>query len=80
MLEGSHMVQSDAPAAPILKLALQQHRSQLVISAGGGAGTRYIAINNSDGPFKNVNLRKALWAATDREALDRLRGAKPSPT
>jgi peptide/nickel transport system substrate-binding protein len=76
VLEGSDMVQSDAPAAPILKLALQQHRSQLVISAGGGAGTRYIAINNSDGPFKNVNLRKALWAATDREALDKLRGGK----
>lgn len=76
VLEGSRMVQSDAPAAPIVKLAVQQHPSQLVISAGGGAGDRYIAINNSYGPFKNVNLRKALWAATDREALDRLRGGK----
>jgi peptide/nickel transport system substrate-binding protein len=76
VLEGSGMVQSDSPAAPILKLALQQHRSQLVISAGGGAGDRYIAVNNSYGPFKNVNLRKALWAATDREALDKLRGGK----
>lgn len=76
VLEGSDMVQSDAPAAPIVKLAVQQHPSQLVISAGGGAGDRYIAVNNSDGPFKNVNLRKALWAATDREALDRLRGGK----
>ncbi|HEV2975858.1 MAG TPA: ABC transporter substrate-binding protein [Solirubrobacteraceae bacterium] len=76
VLEGSDMVQSDAPAAPIVKLAVQQHPSQLVISAGGGAGDRYIAINNSYGPFKNVNLRKALWAATDREALDRLRGGK----
>jgi peptide/nickel transport system substrate-binding protein len=76
VLEGSHMVQTDAPAAPILKLALQQHRSQLEISAGGGAGDRYVAVNNSSGPFKNVNLRKALWAATDREALNRLRGGK----
>ena len=76
VLEGSGMVQSDAPAAPIVKLAVQQHPSQLVISSGGGAGDRYIAINNSDGPFKNVNLRKALWAATDREALNRLRGGK----
>ncbi len=76
VLEGSAMVQSDAPAAPIVKLAVQQFPSQLVISAGGGAGDRYIAINNSSGPFKNVNLRKALWAATDREALDRLRGGK----
>lgn len=76
VLEGSGMVQSDAPAAPIVKLAVQQHPSQLTISAGGGAGDRYIAINNSDGPFKNVNLRKAFWAATDREELDRLRGGK----
>jgi peptide/nickel transport system substrate-binding protein len=76
VLAGSHMVQSDAPAAPVLKLAFQQHRSQLEISAGGGAGDRYIAVNNSHGPFKNVNLRKALWAATNREALNRLRGGK----
>jgi peptide/nickel transport system substrate-binding protein len=76
VLEGSDMVQSDTPAAPILKLAVQQHPSQLTISAGGGAGDRYIAINNSYGPFKNVDLRKALWAATDREALNRLRGGK----
>jgi peptide/nickel transport system substrate-binding protein len=76
VLEGSHLVQSDSPAAPVLKLAFQQHRSQLQISAGGGAGDRYIALNNSDGPFKNVNLRKAVWAAMDREALNRLRGGK----
>jgi peptide/nickel transport system substrate-binding protein len=76
VLEGSHMVQTDSPAAQILKLAVQQHRGQLAISAGGGAGDRYVAVNNSYGPFKNVNLRKALWAATDREALDRLRGGK----
>jgi peptide/nickel transport system substrate-binding protein len=76
VLAGSHMLQSDAPAAPVLKLAFQQHRSQLEISAGGGAGDRYVAINNSYGPFKNVNLRKALWAATNREALNRLRGGK----
>jgi peptide/nickel transport system substrate-binding protein len=76
VLAGSHMLQTDAPAAPVLKLAFQQHRSQLQISAGGGAGDRYIALNNSNGPFKNVNLRKAVWAATNREALNRLRGGK----
>ena len=74
VLEGSHMVQTDTPASPILKLAFQQHRSQLQISPG--SGDRYVAINNSDGPFRNVNLRRALWAATDREALDKLRGGK----
>jgi peptide/nickel transport system substrate-binding protein len=78
VLEGSHMLQTDAPVAPVLKLAVQQYRSQLQISAGGGAGDRYIAVNNSNGPFKNVNLRRALWAATNREALDKLRGGKVS--
>jgi peptide/nickel transport system substrate-binding protein len=74
VLEGSGKVQTDTPAAPIVKLAFQQHKSQLQISPG--SGDRYVAINNSDGPFKNVNLRRALWAATDREALNRLRGGK----
>jgi peptide/nickel transport system substrate-binding protein len=76
VLTGSHLAQADTPASPVLKLAYQQYRNQLVISAGGGAGDRYIALNNSDGPFKNVNLRKAVWAATDKEALDKLRGGK----
>jgi peptide/nickel transport system substrate-binding protein len=74
VLEGSHMVQSDTPAAPILKLAYEKFRGQLQITPG--SGSRYIAINNSDGPFKNVNLRKAFWAATDREQLNKLRGGK----
>jgi peptide/nickel transport system substrate-binding protein len=74
VLEGSHLIQTDTPAAPILKLAFQQHRGQLQISPG--SGDRYVAINNSDGPFRNVNLRRALWAATNREALDKLRGGK----
>ncbi len=74
VLEGSNMVQADTPAAPILKLAYEKYRSQLQITPG--SGDRYIAINNSDGPFKNVNLRKAFWAATDREELDKLRGGK----
>ncbi len=74
VLEGSHMVQTDTPASPVLKLAYQQHKSQLQISPG--SGSHYIAINNTDGPFKNVNLRKAYWAATDREAIDKLRGGK----
>jgi peptide/nickel transport system substrate-binding protein len=74
VLEGKNLVQADTPASPIVKLAYEKHRSQLQISPG--AGDRYIAINNTDGPFKNVDLRKALWAATDREELNKLRGGK----
>ena len=35
-----------------------------------------MALNNKVGPFKNVDLRKAFWAALDREAMDKVRGGK----
>jgi peptide/nickel transport system substrate-binding protein len=72
VLEGSHVVQNDTPAQSIVKLAYEKFRSQLLISPG--AGDHYVAINNSSGPFTNVNLRKAYWAALNREAMDKARG------
>ncbi|MFI4985545.1 MAG: ABC transporter substrate-binding protein [Solirubrobacterales bacterium] len=72
VLEGSHMVQNDTPAQSIVKLAYERYRSQLLISPG--AGDHYVAINNSKGPFTNEDLRKAFWAALDREAMDKARG------
>jgi peptide/nickel transport system substrate-binding protein len=72
VLEGSSSVQNDTPAQSIVKLAYEKFRSQLLISPG--AGDHYVAINNSNGPFTNVNLRKAYWAALDREAMDKARG------
>jgi peptide/nickel transport system substrate-binding protein len=72
VLEGSSSVQNDTPAQSIVKLAYEKFRSQLLISPG--AGDHYVAINNSYGPFTNVNLRKAYWAALDREAMDKARG------
>jgi peptide/nickel transport system substrate-binding protein len=74
VLEGSHMVQNDTPAQAIVQLAYEQHRSQLEISAG--AGTNYIAVNNHQGPFSNVNVRKAFWAALDRVAMNKARGGE----
>jgi peptide/nickel transport system substrate-binding protein len=72
VLEGSHMVQNDTPAQSIVQLAYEKYRSQLEISPN--AGDHYVAINNSKGPFTNVNLRKAYWAALDREAMNKARG------
>ena len=72
VLEGSSMVQNDTPAQPIVKLAYEQFRTQLEISPG--AGDHYVAVDNKHGPFSNVNLRKALWAALDRAAMNRVRG------
>jgi peptide/nickel transport system substrate-binding protein len=72
VLEGSHMVQNDTVAQPIVKLAYEKYRGQLEISPG--AGDHYVSVNNKQGPFSNVNVRKALWAALDRTAMDRARG------
>jgi peptide/nickel transport system substrate-binding protein len=72
VLEGSHMVQNDTPAQSVVKLAYTNYRKQLEISPN--AGDHYIAVNNSYGPFKNINLRKAFWAALDREAMNKARG------
>jgi peptide/nickel transport system substrate-binding protein len=72
VLTGSHVIQNDPPAAPIVKLAYQNYYNQLV--AVPGAGDYYVAVNNKQGPFSNVNVRKALWAALDREAIVKARG------
>jgi peptide/nickel transport system substrate-binding protein len=74
VLEGSAMVQNEAPAQSIVKLAYEKFRSQLEISSG--AGDHYIAVDNKQGPFSNVNVRKAFWAALDRTAMNKARGGE----
>jgi peptide/nickel transport system substrate-binding protein len=74
VLEGSDMVENEPPAQSTIKLAAQQFKSQLQISPG--AGSHYIGLNNKVGPFSNIDLRKALWAALDRTAMDRARGGE----
>jgi peptide/nickel transport system substrate-binding protein len=72
VLEGNNVVQSEPPTQANVRLAAEKYKSQLVISPG--AGSHYIGVNNKSGPFKNENLRKALWAALDRTAMDKARG------
>ena len=74
VLEGSDMVQNEAPAQSIVKLAYEKFRTQLEISPG--AGDHYIAVDNKQGPFANVNVRKAFWAALDRTAMNKARGGE----
>lgn len=74
VLEGSHTVQNDEVAQPIVQLAYEHFRSQLEISPG--AGSNYIAVNNHQGPFANIDVRKALWAALDRVAMNKARGGE----
>ena len=73
VLEGQDSVENDSQVAQsIIRLAAENDKSQLQISPG--AGSHYIAVNNKVGPFSNINLRKAFWAALNRSAMVKARG------
>jgi peptide/nickel transport system substrate-binding protein len=73
VLEGTNVVQNESSVAqPDIVLASEKFKSQLEISPGGG--DHYIGVNNKVGPFKSIDLRKALWAGLDRTALDKVKG------
>jgi peptide/nickel transport system substrate-binding protein len=72
VLQGSHAVQFDTPAQSAVKLAYQQYPSQITFTPG--SGDHYVALDNAAGPFKDVNLRRAVWANLDRAAIVKLRG------
>jgi peptide/nickel transport system substrate-binding protein len=72
VLNGTNVVGVEPPPQSIVEEAAKEHKSQLQLSPG--AGSHYIGVNNKVGPFKNEDLRKALWAALDRTAMDKARG------
>jgi peptide/nickel transport system substrate-binding protein len=72
VLRGSSEVQLDTPARTVVKLAYENYPSQITFTPG--AGDHYVALDNRSGPFKNIILRKALWAALDRRAIVKARG------
>jgi peptide/nickel transport system substrate-binding protein len=72
VLTGSDSVNGDTIPAAIVKLAAQRYRAQLTTTGGGS--NRYIALNTTMPPFNNANLRKAVYAATDKRALQLTRG------
>jgi peptide/nickel transport system substrate-binding protein len=73
ILTGSHVVNGDTPTAPIIKLGVQRHKDQINFTP---SGNRYIAMNTQLKPFDDVNVRRAVVAATDRTALQLTRGGK----
>ena len=72
VLKGKDTVQNDPPAQSIVKEAYEHYPSQITFTPG--AGDHYAALNNAHGPFRNVDLRKAVWAALDRDAIIKARG------
>jgi peptide/nickel transport system substrate-binding protein len=68
VLNGSHAVQLGQATQPVVQQAYASHPSQIVFTPGG-AGDRYMALDNAAGPMKDVDVRRAVWAALDRQAL-----------
>jgi peptide/nickel transport system substrate-binding protein len=72
VLKGSDAVQLDTPAQSIVKLAYESYPSQITFTPG--SGDHYGGLDTQHGLFKNVNLRRAVWAAMDRAAVVKARG------
>jgi peptide/nickel transport system substrate-binding protein len=74
VLSGSDSLCCDAgsPPAPVLKQAVTRQKDQVLFVPSGG--TRYIAMNTTIKPFDNINVRKAIIASSNRNALRLTRG------
>jgi peptide/nickel transport system substrate-binding protein len=73
ILTGTHQVNGDTPAAPIVKLGATKRKDQISFTP---LGNRYVSLNTKLPPFDDVNVRKAAIAATDRVAMQLTRGGK----
>ncbi len=78
VLKGSDAVQLDTPAQLDVKLAYQSYPSQITFTPG--SGDHYVALDNAHGVFKNVNLRRAVWAALTARRSSRPAEARWSPS
>jgi peptide/nickel transport system substrate-binding protein len=73
VLEGESMINGDTPPPPAtLRTALTQQKDQIQLVPSGGG--RWIALNMTVEPFNDLNVRRAISAGFDREALRLTRG------
>ena len=72
VLQGQNMVLDTNPPAQVLKRVVQRQKDQLVTLPGGGF--RWFPLNSTIKPLDNINVRKAILAAWDRDASIKARG------
>jgi peptide/nickel transport system substrate-binding protein len=70
-LNSPDLLMADDPTAPVLKTAYQTKKPQLSIAP---LGNYYASLNTQVPPFNNLNLRRAVVAATSRQAYLSVRG------
>jgi peptide/nickel transport system substrate-binding protein len=75
ILQGESQVNGDIlPTPAALKQSAQEFPEQLELAPSGG--NRYVALNTQIPPFDDINVRKAVLAAADREAMRLARGGE----
>ena len=72
VLQGQNLVLDTNPPAQVLKRVVQRQKDQLVTLPGGGF--RWFPLNSAIKPLDDINVRKAILAAFDREAAIKARG------
>jgi peptide/nickel transport system substrate-binding protein len=76
ILSGKGMVSGDfaAPPTPILKETLESREDQIDVVPS--QGVRYVSLNTTVEPLDDVNVRRAIFAVTDRDELRLTRGGE----
>ena len=74
ILDGNGMVNGDFSPPPQILKQIQNDKETLTLAPTGGG--RWIAMNTTIKPFDDVNVRKAVIAGFDRNALALTRGGK----
>jgi peptide/nickel transport system substrate-binding protein len=78
ILDGSAQIAGDFPPSPTVVKEIAQggkyDPSQMVATPSGA--NRYIALNTTEPPFDDINIRKAVIANSDRVALRNTRGGE----
>jgi peptide/nickel transport system substrate-binding protein len=79
ILTGSHLVSGDFTVpANLLKKAVTQYKDQTSITQT--AAWRAVSLNTKMKPFDNINVRKAIFAVFDRQAMILSRGGTAQGT
>jgi peptide/nickel transport system substrate-binding protein len=76
VVEGSDMLTGDYSPPPqvLAQVVRGNQKDQLALFPGGSA--RYVSMNSTVKPFDNINVRKAVIAGFDREAMRLVRGGE----
>jgi peptide/nickel transport system substrate-binding protein len=75
VVEGDNMLTGDySPPPAVLAQVVKRQKDQLVLVPAGSA--RYVSMNSTVKPFDDVNVRKAVLAGFDREAMRLVRGGE----